>query len=217
MISPDYGDRTEKTSHHSRTPLPTSLVDSSFYLPSPELVHIAPSKGEKNFNIDHRTSHATSVLGKISDYFERNPKVVVGLKVMGVALVVGGLIAASVFSFGAAVPLIAALGAGSSTAAVTGAFALLGTAIGLALSSIWTVFAAKITDMHNITSNNLADFVTFLALSLGGSAVITGVFALIGTSFGANGILAAQAGLGTFGTLAVFGTGGAFVKYLLSK
>lgn len=201
--------------HPSGTPLHS--IPSEFVLPVPNEVDIRSKKDTTEIVINHSSLHATSVLGKISDYFERNPNVVAGLKVLGVALVVGGLIAASVFSFGTAVPLIAALGAGSSAAAVTGAFALLGSAIGLALSSIWTVFAAKMTDMHKVTSNNFADFTTFLALSFGGSAAITGVFALIGTSFGFEGILAAEAGLSTFGTVAVFGTGAAFVKHLLNR
>jgi hypothetical protein len=138
-------------------------------------------------------------------------------KILIVAMVVGGLVTASVFTFGAAIPLVGSLTVASSTASAAGAFALLGAATGLALSSVLTIGLAKLVNMHTVTEKNAEDIMGFLVLSIGGSAVITGLFAASGAGMGLKGIVAAKAGLSTLGTVALLGGGAAIAKTIIES
>ena len=164
-----------------------------------------------------RNERSGSVLNNVSEFFATHPRVVLGLKVLAVAAIVAGLIAASVFTFGAAIPAVVALTSASSTGAAAGAFALLGTGIGLSVSALGTLFIAKLTKMHKITQDNLSDTLTFLTLSIGSSVIITGLFAVSGAASGAKGIVAAKAGLSTAGTVALLGGAAAVVKAFIER
>ena len=166
--------------------------------------------------IENFIQYPSGVLGEISRFFDRHPNVVIGLQALTVTLIIGGLITASVFSFGAAIPLIAALTASSSTGSVMGAFALLGTGVGLAASAVWTGAAAAWTEMHKAhEGEHLPKMVDFLLSSLIGSVVTTGLFALSGADLGLKGAIAAEAGLSTLGTAVFFGSGAAIVRSFL--
>lgn len=164
---------------------------------------------EQNAKVAAQKSGPSSVLGRISAFFEQHPKVVLGLKVFTVAVVVAGLIAATVFTFGAAIPAVAAIGVGSGAASIAGAGALIGAAIGLTLSSFATVAIAKSTKMFELTKSNFQDVVKFLGFSLLTSAAITGFFAGAGAGIAAGGgeygVTVATATLGTVGSMLLYG------------
>lgn len=125
---------------------------------------------------------ASGELRKIVDYMDHHPRLVQTLKISAAALVVGGLITASIFSFGAAIPLvISASSIGPS--AIAGPFALMGTAIGLAISSVVSLDSAIKFNMYKVTNHNLQDTVNFVGISLLLSITITGLLASMGANF----------------------------------
>lgn len=163
---------------------------------------------------------SSSVLGKLQgiwEFMKTDEFKARAIKALIVAVVVGGLIAASVFTFGAALPLVAALTVHSSYLACAGAFALLGTAGGLAMSAAAAVAIAKATDMHKYTGNDADDIALFLVGTTVTTVALTGLMAASGAGTGVKGMVAAKAGLGTIGSTLLFGTGAGLVTFMLDK
>lgn len=159
-------------------------------------------------NMQH-ASNSSGVRGAIASWWGKNREdIVVTLKVLAVVAVIAGLVAASVFSFGAAGVLISALTAASGFGAGAGAFALFGVGTGLALSAILTPLVAWFTKMHKCTNDNIGDTINFIGVTFIGSAIITGIGALEGVFFGIEAMASAKMGLGAVAGYMIFGPAG---------
>ena len=136
----------------------------------------------------------SGVLGKVSAWFASLTPAQVAKGVV-VALVIAGLITASVFTFGAAGVAFGALAWGGSSAAIITSFvatgALFGTGVGLVTSAAVSGYIAYKNDMFKDTEHNLEDVGKFLGWSFLASVLITGASALSGADEGLRyGILA---------------------------
>lgn len=113
---------------------------------------------------------------------------VVAGKVTAVALVIGGLVAATVFSFGAAGAAYGAAVAGGGGVKLVVSGTLYGAALGTSMSTV--LVAVPIADLTHMYSyhegNNLADIAKFIACSLVVSAGFTGFCAQAGGRIAAN-------------------------------
>jgi len=184
----------------SEFPPSTSLTDTTkmewsvnpLVVPDKSIIKDAPVTGNEIGDIPGPQPSSTSVLGKVAEFFKK-PSVIKTLKILTVLIVVGGLIAATVFTFGAAIPAIAAI------------------------SSVGAVAIAKVTKMHKHTKENLSDIATFLGMTIITSGLITGAMAASGAGLGVKGIMAAKAGLGTVGTALFLGSGAAFVRAIIGR
>lgn len=106
-------------------------------------------------------------------YSERQKQWIVALKIALVAVVVIGLIATSVVSFGAA---------GSAVAAQQGA--LYGISMGSALSALAALPIAYKNDMHKFTQYNFEDAVKFTLVQALATLVLVGSSVYLGTHHG---------------------------------
>lgn len=122
-------------------------------------------------------------------------RLIVAAKVLVVVALIAGLIAASVFTFGAAGAAVGAIAWGGSAAAMFTSFAttgaLFGAGIGLAASAVTAGVIAYNMRMHEYTKdektqrpNNLIQTAKFLGYSLAASAAITAYGAASGASEG---------------------------------
>jgi len=207
----------------------TAGIDPNRYPPTPEIqgsnqisalssnANIYSNPSNLSQTVQTANYGKTSVLGKISNWFKEHPKVILALKILAVAAVVAGLIAATIFTFGAALPAVAAITTASSMKATAGAFALMGVAVGLTFATVATPFIAKATHMYEVTDDNIKDTLTFFGCTLATTAISTGIFAASGAALGIKGLVAAKIGLSTIGTVALFGGGAGIAKAIIDN
>lgn len=127
-------------------------------------------------------ANPNSVLGRVSSFFA-NPKVVLAMKITAVAIVIAGLITASVFTFGAVPAVLAGVGAGTLATSVA-AGALIGTGVGLVSGGLFSVFIAKSANMFKHTEKNLDDLKKFITLTFVTTLGFTASGAAIGALYG---------------------------------
>lgn len=133
----------------------------------------------ENANLNQSSSGILGTLSNgINKIFTRK-NAIIAAKVLVVVLLVAGLIAASVFTFGA-VGAIAGVGIGVFVAKG----AVIGTGVGLALSAPATAAIATQMKMFEATEKNIEDTLKFVGVSLVVSTFITAYCASSGANEG---------------------------------
>lgn len=141
------------------------------------------SSGNMGFT-KSQNARFSQITSKGRDWEDIKKGLIVAAKVLLVVAVVAGIIAASVFTGGAAAGVVAAVNLGWTSFALKGA--LIGATIGLSISAAAMPVIAYKLQMHRYTGEDLCDSAVFLGVAAATSAAITATCALGGANDGAK-------------------------------
>jgi hypothetical protein len=126
----------------------------------------------------------TPISTRRRDWEDIKKGLIIAGKILLVTVVVAGLIAATIFTGGAAAGVVAAVSLGWTSFVLKGA--LIGATIGLSISAVAMPVIGYRMDMHKYTGEDLCDSAAFLGAAVATSAVVTSACALGGANDGAK-------------------------------